>query len=159
MILSRNSSENHWVSTFKTNTTWNKFYSSDLRLVKSTKLRCFDVVPEIEQLVKQLAKVPNVERVVALATRFPNLHWIDFELFLSENELTDEIWDRVQDLVIDCEWKLRDNSGEKWYFRPQIADQSQLRNGQEVLIDSHVSKFEETSIKTWSSPPLKLVVH
>jgi hypothetical protein len=92
----------------------------------------------ILKLVQQLAELNNVQRVKAFATRFPDMHHIDFELELKPGvELSNEIWDKVQDLVIDCEWELRDDSGEKWYFRPQIADNfTHLRDISQIIADS-----------------------
>jgi hypothetical protein len=156
MILSRNSSPHNLVPISKTNTTWSKFRSSDSSLIKSDD---FSVVPEIKKLVHELSKIANVKNVKAIATRYPDIHWIDFEFELhsTEDELSDKDWNKVHNLVIDCEWKLRDNSGEKWYFRPQIIDNlSPLKYGAEVIADSN--KCVEIGIKTWSSPPHKLVM-
>lgn len=157
MILSRDSIRNNLVPLSKT--TWSPILSSDLSLVKSENLSTSDALIEIKQLVQQLSKIDNVERVKALATEFPDLHHINFELELKPGtELSDEVWDKIQDLVIDCEWKLRDDSGEKWYFSPQTADHfAYLRDPSRVIVDSDQLKKE--GMKTWSSPPLKLVVH
>jgi len=55
----------------------------------------------------------------------------------SETELSDEVWDNVQDLVIDSEWKLRDVSSEKWYFYVQTVNRlSLLQDKTEVIADS-----------------------
>jgi hypothetical protein len=98
----------------------------------------FDAIPYIKQLVQKLAKIDNVEKVKALATKLPDMHHIDFELELKPGfELSDEIWDKVQDLVIDCEWKLRDESGEKWYFRPQRADNLTCHQDSQIIANSN----------------------
>jgi hypothetical protein len=92
----------------------------------------------ILRLVQQLAELDNVERVKAFATRFPDMHYIDFELELKPGvELSNEIRSKVQDLVIDCEWELRDDSGEKWYFHLQTADNfTHLRDISQIIADS-----------------------
>lgn len=143
---------------FKDNTTltitWNSFgaFSS-----KPDELQSSDVIPpEVKELVQKLAKVANVKRVVAIALRFPDIHWIDFELELQpETELSDEIWYKVQDLVIDYEWKLRDDSGEKWYFHAQpVNELSKLRDPAHKVADSDPSQSTGLGRQTWSSPPL-----
>ncbi|RUT02263.1 hypothetical protein DSM106972_063380 [Dulcicalothrix desertica PCC 7102] len=92
----------------------------------------------ILRLVQQLAEFDNVERVKAFAISFPDIHYIDFELELKPRvELSNEIWGKIQDLVIDCEWELRDDSGEKWYFLPQITDNfTHRRDISQVIADS-----------------------
>lgn len=134
--------------------TWDKLgaFSS-----KPDKLDSSDVVlPEVKELVQKLAKVGNVKRVAAIALRFPDIHWIDFELELEpETELSDEVWYEVQDLVIDYEWKLRDDSGEKWYFHAQPVNKlSKLRDTAQKVADSDPSQSAGIGRETWSSPPL-----
>lgn len=75
----------------------------------------------IQNLVNQLKSIEGIKSVRAVAIHFPDIHWIDFQIELN-TELSDETWERIQDLVIDYEWKLIDDSNEEWYFRPQIVD-------------------------------------
>ncbi|MEH2235833.1 hypothetical protein [Nostoc sp.] len=165
MILSRNSTKKRLVQIFKTNTIWRTVRSSDLRLIKSDKSTRPDIVPEIQELAQKLAEVANVKRVRAVAPRFPDLHNIDFELELQPEtelsaELSYEVWEQVQNIVIDYEWKLRDDSGEKWYFHAEVVSKlSLLRDTSKVIVDSHNRQRAEVIIRTWSSPPLKLVEH
>lgn len=109
----------------------------------------FDAIPYIKQLVQKLAKIDNVEKVKALATRAPDIHYIDFELELKPGiKLSAEVWDKIQDLVIDCEWQLRDESGEKWYFCPQIADHfAYLRDTSSIIADYNQLENVEVDIK------------
>lgn len=108
----------------------------------------FDAIPYIKELVQKLAKIDNVEKVKALATKLPDIHYIDFELELKPGiELSAEIWDKVQDLVIDSEWKLRDESGEKWYFRPQTADNFTSHQDSQIIANSNQLKNVEVGIK------------
>ncbi|RUT02257.1 hypothetical protein DSM106972_063320 [Dulcicalothrix desertica PCC 7102] len=51
--------------------------------------------------------------------------------------MSNEIWNKAQDLVVDCEWKLRDDSVEKWYFRPQTADNFTFRDFSQIIADSN----------------------
>lgn len=160
MILSSNSTEKHSVQIFKINTTWSNIRTfSSLDLIKTDELPNDNLVPKIQELTQKLAKVANVQRVRAIATRFPDIHWINFELELRpKTELSDEVWDYVQDLVIDYAWKLWDDSGEEWYFRAQVTfNPSPLRDANQVIADSYNSQHRE--LRTYSSPPLKLVVH
>jgi hypothetical protein len=54
-------------------------------------------------------------------------------------------------LVIDYEWKLIDDSGEEWYFLPQIVDRFYLLKD-EVIADSDEEKHRQVGrLKTWSS--------
>ncbi len=160
-MISRNSTQTNSVSNFKTNkTTWSNRGSSDLRLVKSEKSRSYDVVPEIQKLVKELVQlVEAVKRVRAIATSFPDIHWIDFQIELEPNtELSNETWDKIQDLVIDCEWKLIDDSGEEWYFRPQIVDTFYLLRDQ-VIADSDEKQYTDIGrLKTWSDNSPNFIV-
>jgi len=148
------STQTHSGSNFKTNkTTWSSRGSSDLRLVKSDKSTSYDAVPEIRKLVKELDQLVEVKRVRAIATSFPDIHWIDFQIELEESntDLSDKTWDKIQDLVIDYEWKLIDDSGEEWYFRPQIVDRFYLLKD-EVIADSDEEKHRQVGrLKTWSS--------
>ncbi|MBH8566552.1 hypothetical protein I8748_31115 [Nostoc sp. CENA67] len=159
MIFSKNSQQKSSLKIFYTNTTWSKIYSSDLCLMKSHKSTSFEVIFQIQGLVRKLIQVANIKRVRAIALRFPDLHNIDFELQLQpEIELSHEVWDQVQDIVIECEWKLRDDSGEKWYFHAEVVSKlSPLQDTSKVIVDFHIQQRAEVTMRTWSSPPLKLV--
>jgi hypothetical protein len=125
MISGSEGAQTHPLSNSEiSNTIWSKRISSHLTLVKSDQSATYNVVPEIQKLVRELAQFEEVKRVRAIATSFPDTHWIDFQLELAQVDtyLSDEIWDKIHDLVIDCEWKLRDDTCEKWYFRPQVVD-------------------------------------
>ena len=75
-------------------------------------------------------------------------------------ELSDEAWNNVQDLVIDYEWKLRDVTKEKWYFHAQVVNRlSLLQDVTKVIADADAKQRAEAGIRTWSTPPLKFVVH
>ncbi|MEH1901604.1 MAG: hypothetical protein V7L04_09355 [Nostoc sp.] len=149
------------MSKFKTNkTTWSNRGSSDLRLVKSDKSTSYDAIAEIQKLVKELDQLVEVKRVRAIATSFPDIHWIDFQIELEEanTDLSDETWDKIQDLVIDYEWKLIDDSAEEWYFRPQIVDRFYLLKD-EVIADSYEEEHTEVGrLKTWSSNSSNFIV-
>lgn len=160
MISIRNSTHTHSVSNFKTNkTTWSNRGSSDLRLVKSDKLTSYDAVREIQKLVQELDKLVEVKKVRAIATSFPDIHWIDFQIELEEANtgLSDVTWDKIKDLVIDYEWKLIDDSGEEWYFRPQIVDRFYLLKD-EVIAKSDEEHTEVVRLKTWSSNSPNFIV-
>ncbi|MBD2435575.1 hypothetical protein H6G69_02000 [Nostoc sp. FACHB-110] len=134
-------------SKFETKTNWSKPNSSHLRLVSSKTPKSSALIPpEIPQLVEELVqKIKEVRIVKAIAIKFPDIHWIDFEIELEGNiDLSDETWDKIQDIVIDCEWKLRDDSGERWYFRPQLVDRFCVL-GDEVIADSENRQNTEMS--------------
>lgn len=162
MILSRNSTKKRSLQIFKTNTTWTNVSTfSSLDLIRTNELPIHNAVPKIQELTQKLAKVVNVQRVRAIAKRFPDIHWIDFELELQPGiELSDEVWDYVQDLVIDYAWQLWEDFEEEWYFRAQVAfEPSPLIGSNDIVADSCNRQHREIGIRSWSSPPLKLVVH
>ncbi len=160
MILSRNSTQKNLFSAVEANKTiWtNRSSSPRLQLVKSSESASCNAVTEVQKLVKKLVEIEGINRVRAIATSFPDIHWIDFEIKLeAKTELSDENWDKIQDLVIDCEWKLRDGSGEKWYFRPQVVDSFSLLKD-EVIADDGKQHRSIGRLKTWSSNSPKFVV-
>lgn len=163
MIVSRKSTEKRSIPIYKTNTTWNEVHTfSPLNGIRWKELLNTDaIITQVRELVHKLAAFANVKRVRAIAPRFPDIHDVDFELELqSETELSDEVWNNVQNLVIDYEWKLRDISSEKWYFHAQVRYRlSLLQDATKVIADSCDRQRPETGIRTWSSPPIKLVVH
>jgi hypothetical protein len=134
-------------------TNWSNRSSYHLNLVTSKTPKNHAFIPhEIQKLVEEIVEEINgVKRVIGVATSFPDIHWIDFQIGLKEDiELSDETWEQIQDMVIDCEWKLIDDSGEEWYFRPQIVD-SFYFIGEKKIADSdnkHNSKIRK--LKTWS---------
>lgn len=116
-------------------TSWNHIGQSYLSLTETEELTNIHAISRIKELVENLAEAPKIKSVRAIALRFPNLHWIDFELeYYSETELDSEEWNKLQDIVIDYEWQLRDDSGEKWYFHAQPVSQfSTIREGARVI--------------------------
>jgi hypothetical protein len=117
--------------------------SNQFQLPQSS-FQILDKVPEIPQLTDKLSKVENILRVQAVAPREDDLHWIEFEMELQpENELPDNIWDKVQDRVIDYEWKLRDETNEKWYFHVHVVRSfSRLQPGSRVVASSYIQAVE-----------------
>ncbi|TAG60724.1 MAG: hypothetical protein EAZ28_05990 [Oscillatoriales cyanobacterium] len=96
---------------------------------------------EVQELVQELAKVNGVAKVRAVIPRAEDIHWIEFELELHpETELDDETWDKIQDLVIDCEWGLREKTNEKWYFDEKVVQKFfRIQNGAKVVALSGIS--------------------
>ncbi|WP_414529741.1 hypothetical protein [Nodularia chucula] len=156
MISNPQSTQTHSVLNTKTNqTNWSNRGSSELRLIKSDETTSHDSVHEIQKLVNELKQLLEVKRVRAIATSYPDIHWIDFQIELEQNiELSNDNWDKIQDLVIDYEWKLIDDSAEEWYFRPQIVDRFYSLKDQ-VIADSET---EVGRRKTWASNSLNFSV-
>ena len=102
---------------------------------------------EVQELVQELAKVDGVAKVRAIAPRAEDIHWIEFELELRpETELDDETWDKIQDLVIDCEWDLRDKTNERWYFNEKVVEKFlRIQKGSKIVACSKVSLSSSTS--------------
>ncbi|WP_353930223.1 hypothetical protein WJM97_18280 [Okeanomitos corallinicola TIOX110] len=143
------SKRNHAIKIFQP-TAWSKFRSSDLNLISQ---KSHDAVSEINDLVRKLSKVTHVKRVQAIAPNYPDKHWIEFELQLyPDTQLSSEAWDKVQDMVIDCEWMLRDKSTEDWYFHAVVVDKlSLIRDASKIVNDSY-------HLKSFASFHLNLVV-
>jgi len=154
MILIKHSIPIYSVSNLNTiKIIWSNYSSFNLRLVDFDKSQNYDFVPEIEKLIRELIKIQEVKRVRAIAANFPDIHWIDFQLDFGEanTDLSDEIWNKIQDLVIDYEWKLIDNSAQEWYFRPQIVDRFYSLKDQ-VIADSDKKQHNLADrLKIWSS--------
>jgi len=102
---------------------------------------------EVQELVKELAKVGGVAKVRAIAPRAEDIHWIEFELELHpETELDYETWDKIQDLVIDCEWGLRDQTKEKWYFDQKLVEKFvRIEDGAKEVARSEISLSSSTN--------------
>lgn len=102
---------------------------------------------EVQELVKELAKVGGVAKVRAIAPRAEDIHWIEFELELhSQTELDYETWDKIQDLVIDCEWGLRDQTKEKWYFDQKLVEKFvRIEDGAKEVARSEISLSSSTN--------------
>lgn len=131
-------------STHDTASPW-QFYESPPRTLKSTESPTAPV--EVQALVDKLGKVEGVARVRAVAPRAVDIHWIDFELEMhSETELDYETWDKIQDLVIDCEWDLRDKTNEIWYFDEKVVEKFVIiQDGAKVVAQSGISLSSFTS--------------
>lgn len=138
MNFNSKSTTKHWNYIDKTDTSWSHFGEFCLLFPKTKESANVDAISRVKKLVQKLAQVANVKRVRAISVRFPDNHWIDFELELQpETELSHEDWELVQDLVIDCEWKLRDDSKEKWYFHAEpVKKFSKLREGSKEIDNS-----------------------
>ena len=130
--------------TSDTTSPW-QIHESPPRTLKSTKSPTAPV--EVHELVDKLAKVEGVARVRAVAPRAVDIHWIDFELELhSETELDYETWDKIQDLVIDCEWDLRVKTNETWYFDEKVVEKFVIiQDGAKVVARSGISLSSSTS--------------
>jgi hypothetical protein len=134
-------------SNSKTKSSW-KVYPSPSPTLQSKKSFQSPTAPvEVHELVEKLAKVDGVARVRAVAPRAVDIHWIDFELELHpETELDYETWDKIQDLVIDCEWDLRDKTNETWYFDEKIVEKFfSIQDGAKVVARAGISWSSSTS--------------
>jgi|GEM_PF-2989211 hypothetical protein len=116
-----------------------QYSPSTLPLIQS--LKSLTAPVEVHKLVQELARVDGVAKVRAIASRPEDIHWIDFELELHpETELDYETWDKIEDLVIDCEWNLRDKTHEKWYFqRKEVEKFAKMQAGAKVVAQSGIS--------------------
>jgi hypothetical protein len=120
---------------------WKVYQSSPSTLTPKQSFKSPTAPIEVQELVQELAKVDGVARVRAVAPRAVDIHWIEFELELRpETELDDQTWDKIQDLVIDCEWDLRDKTNEKWYFpRKWVEKFTKIQEGAKIVAQSGIS--------------------
>ena len=82
----------------------------------------------------------------AIAPRPTDLHWLQFDLALQpDSELSDESWEKIQDLIIDAEWNLRDSTQEKWYFHAEVVENYEtIREGAKVIVNSDKKSFDSS---------------
>jgi hypothetical protein len=155
MIARSNFTREFHTSNWKTQSSW-KVYESTSPTLESKSFQSPNAPVEVHELVDKLAKVEAVARVRAVAPRAVDIHWIEFELELDpETELDDETWDKIKDLVIDCEWDLRDKTNERWYFpRKAVEKFAKIQEGAKVVSRSKVSfqVLQATTIKC--NPPV-----
>lgn len=120
---------------------WKVYQSSPSTLTPRQSSKSLTAPSEVQQLVQELAKVAGVARVKAVAPRAVDIHRIDFELELhTKTELAHETWDKIQDLVIDCEWGLRDKTNEKWYFDEKVVEKfARIQDGAKIVASSGIS--------------------
>lgn len=95
-------------------------------------------VASVGELVQTLSKIKGVKSVRAIAPRPTDLHWLQFDLALQpDTQLSDESWEKIQNLIIDAEWSLRDSTQEKWYFHAEVVENYEtIREGAKVITDS-----------------------
>ena len=147
MLARSNFTREFHTSNSKTKSPW-KVYESISPTLESKKSFQSPTAPvEVQALVDKLGKVEGVARVRAVAPRAVDIHWIDFELELHpETKLDYETWDKIQDLVIDCEWDLRDKTNEIWYFDEKVIEKFfSIQDGAKVVAQSAISWSSSTS--------------
>ena len=120
---------------------WKVYRSSPSTLKPKQSFKYPNYPVEVQELVQELAKVDGVAKVRAVALRAEEIHWIDFELELHpKTELDDQTWDKIQDLIIDCEWDLRDKTNEKWYFDEKLVEKFvSIQEGSKEVARSGIS--------------------
>ncbi len=87
-----------------------------LVLSKSQMPKDFYAQSQIKELVNKLLALENVSHVRAIFSNSADQHWIDFQVEISSEKVSHELWRKMQHLVIEYEWKLRDETKEDWYF-------------------------------------------
>jgi hypothetical protein len=120
---------------------WKVYHSSPSTMIPRQSFESPSAPNEVKKLVQELAQVEGVAIVRAVAPIAVDIHWIDFELKLHpETKLDDETWDKIQDLVIDCEWDLRDKTNEKWYFDEKVVEKFvSIQDGAKLVARSGIS--------------------
>jgi hypothetical protein len=87
--------------------------------IYSTKSKQNIASTQVKKLVDELYLLQGVDRVTPSSN---DLHEFQFELQFSPSiEVTNEVWEQIQDLVIKSEWDLRDRTNESWYFQAEMV--------------------------------------
>jgi hypothetical protein len=90
--------------------------------IYSTKYKQNIASTQVKKLVDELSLLQGVEKVRTLTPNSNDLHEIQIELqFSLSTEVTNEVWEKIQDLVIKSEWDLRDRTNESWYFQAEMV--------------------------------------
>jgi hypothetical protein len=76
-----------------------------IKKVTESVIEITDLLPEVQELLHTLEKYGEVSLVVKPQNFY--------KFTVNTNNVATE---KLQDLVIDCEWKLRDRIGESFYF-------------------------------------------
>lgn len=129
-----------------TKNSWNNVSHSPVLTARTGKSKASPGVSSAWELVQTLSKIQGVKRVRAIAPRPTDLHWLQFDLALQpDSELSDESWEKIQDLIIDAEWSLRDSTQEKWYFHAEVVENYEtIREGAKVIVNSDKKSFDSS---------------
>lgn len=145
----------------KTHNSWKVYPSntSSFKLVKSDRT---SAISEARELVQKLSCISQT-RVRAIVPIPSDNRWVEFEIELSSNQdLLDSTWEQLQDLVIDCEWELRDRTQEKWYFDIELVeDFNEMREGSKIIAASYMQSSQLSSskqVRRTERSQLKLIV-
>jgi len=99
------------------------------------------ILSRIYSLGEKIKRFEDIERVRIFAPRNWDLHWIEFEIEAKGDAfLSKDLWDKLQDLVIDLEWQLRDETSESWNFHlSEVSSLASLEAGARLLWVSYLS--------------------
>lgn len=124
-------------------------------VVTSSRLGSTDSVfakTAIKNFTQELVKLPNVERVRAVAVTPGDIHSITFQINISpqfmEGEFTDiqELWETAESLALQAHRQLRDSTGEKWYFHTElIEDFSDYPNSNEIIAFAYGQSIDSSA--------------
>jgi len=90
---------------------------------------------QVRDLGEKLAAFERANRVRAVALKNASLHGIKFEVEVEDYaDFPEALWDAMQDLVIDSEWQLREETQEEWYFHLSCGHSfSKLESGSRLV--------------------------
>lgn len=76
----------------------------------------------IKKIAKQLAKIDSVNEIRAIEKDL-DFHQVEFEIKPNLNaDISYELWEKIQDIVIEGERNLRSKTNKKWRFDVDIVD-------------------------------------
>lgn len=124
MDVNCNLSNNATLRFYEMRSRWSQIHQSFTPMLRLRTSTCSPDFTEVQTLVQKLTQLENIGRVRAVTPKAGDLHWIEFELEPQlGTQISDKTWEQAENLVIDCEWKLRNETDEKWYFYTQIITQ------------------------------------
>lgn len=106
----------------------------------------------IKSFTQELVRLPNVERVRAVAVIPGDIHSITFQINMSlqfmEGEFADiqEFWEAAESLALHTHRQLRDSTGEKWYFHTELVeDFSDYPNSSEIIAFAYAQSIDSSA--------------
>ncbi len=87
----------------------------------------------IKELAKQLVEIDNVNEIRVIEKDL-DFYQVEFEIKPNLNaDISYELWEKIQDIVIEGERKLRSKTNKKWRFDVEIVDNFGNINQKKVI--------------------------
>lgn len=136
---------------FSSRSSWRTYESvtklSDIKKVNPVENK---VLSRVYSLGEKLKDFDGIGRVRITAPNNWDLHWLEFEVEAKDSvHLAEDLWDKLQDLVIDLEWQLRDETEEAWHFHlAQVSSLTSLEIGVRLVWVSYLLSTSSKKIQS-----------